>query len=78
MKQLQFKDHNIDMFITVSNNLRFLVGMLSVNVKIKDVEFDDEKCIVSAGIDFNILLEEENYQLLKDAIINSYNKAEQP
>lgn len=71
MKQLQFKDHNIDMFITITkDNLRFMIGMLSVNVKINDVEFDDEKYIVSAGIDFNVLLEKENYQLVKDTVTN--------
>ncbi|PSU32164.1 hypothetical protein [Photobacterium phosphoreum] len=71
MKQLQFNDHNIDMFITITaENLRFMIGMLSVNVKINDVEFDDEKCIVSAGIDFNVLLEQENYNLVKDTVTN--------
>ena len=72
MKQLQFKDHSVDMFITVSkDSLRILIGMLSVRVALDTLEFDDEKFIISSYIDFSLLLEEHNYHQVKDTVTNT-------
>lgn len=72
MGTLQINDHGTEIFISASNEkLRFAIAMLSVNIKISDVEFDEKYYIINAGIDFNLLLEKDNYNKVKDFILKA-------
>lgn len=69
MKQLQIKDHDQDMLITITkDSLRVVTSMLHVRVLADDLSFDDKKCIVSATHNFILLLNQDNYNQLKDAV----------
>ena len=72
MKQFHVNNNNTEIHFTISEKRLFImIGMLSVKCNLTDLNFNDEKCIVTDD-NVDLLLEQENYQLLKDTIMGEY------